>query len=218
MNVMTLGKSSSSTTCAVTLPPCGTPTLVDEMNHRIANSLQLLTAMVSVEARCVTDPAALASLEATRARIAAIAGVHRQLCRMPDSEMVNMRDYLEDLCAGLEAGSALPGRHILIDADETLVPADQAGPIGIIVSELVSNAFKHGYAPMEPGDVRIVLSGTPFGGRHLEVLDRGCGRPFGLAGGGAGLGTRLVELMAVRLGASHGWYNARPGTRFVMSW
>ncbi|PXA88942.1 hypothetical protein DMC47_29285 [Nostoc sp. 3335mG] len=207
----------SSSGDVVVLPPVGDPSPADEMNHRIANSLQLLMAMVSVEAREVLDPQARAVLQMTGRRIGAIANVHRHLYRSHDAASVALDAYLEELAADLEqgCGQGAAGRRIRVRADAVSVPPDTANSIGILVSELVTNAWKYAYAPDAPGDVLVTLGAMPFGGYRLEVEDRGCGRGNGDAQG-SGMGSRLIALMAARLRAAHGWQDARPGTRFVL--
>ena len=216
--MMTQTNSATARGPAVTvLPAAPEPSSADEINHRIANSLQLLQAMVSVEARGIEDPAALAALDMTQRRIGAIASVHRQLYRTHEASTVDLGAYLEELGQELEAGyaDAAAGRHVTVDASPVAVTAREATAIGIMVSELVGNACKYAYAGSEPGGVRIALRPMLFGGYILEVEDRGRGRARDAAPEGSGLGSRLIDMMATRLGGWHGYDDARPGTRFV---
>ncbi|WP_448661637.1 sensor histidine kinase [Sphingomonas sp. CJ20] len=200
------------------LPAAPDPSAADEINHRIANSLQLLSALVSVEARGLADPAARAALDMTRRRIGAIASVHRQLYQTEGGDRVNLATYLEELAGDLEDGYAdrAGGRRICVDAAPIHVAPEQATAIGILVSELVTNACKYAYAPGTPGDIALRLCAIGPAGYRLEVEDRGCG----LHGGtpqGTGLGSRLIDLMVARLRGFQAWQDARPGTRFVLS-
>jgi two-component sensor histidine kinase len=201
------------------LPPIAEPNCADEANHRVANSLQLLAAMVSVEARNIVDPAARAALDTTIRRIGAIAGVHRRLYQARETARVDLGAYLEDLGAELEesCGDAATGRHVIVAAEPIDVAPEAATAIGVIVSELVGNACKYAYPAGKPGDVRVVLRGIPLGGYSLIVSDRGRGMVAGAAPQGTGLGGQLVAMMARKLGASHGWTDARPGTCFTMT-
>src|SRR4051812_25996994 len=83
------------------LPPLRALSDADEIHHRVANNLQLLSAMALFEAREIADPAALAALEMMRQRIVAIAGVHRALYQAPATSTVRLDAYLEDLARGL---------------------------------------------------------------------------------------------------------------------
>lgn len=198
------------------LPPDFAPNAADEVNHRVANSLQLLSAMVAMEARAIEDPAALAALDMTRRRITAIAGVHRQLYRARTTATVDLAAYLAALGEDLE-GSVDAGREVRVEAAPFELPSADATAIGIIVSELVTNACKYAYAPGEPGAVRVSLMPAPLGGYALQVEDRGRGMATGRAPQGTGLGGMLVEMMAKRLGGRCAYHDAAPGTRFVLT-
>ncbi|NIJ20673.1 two-component sensor histidine kinase [Sphingomonas naasensis] len=198
------------------LPAMPQPSVADETNHRVANSLQLLAAMVSVEARRVADPIAVAALDTTMRRILAIGGVHRQLYQSGTAASVDLRAYLGELGAELERGCADAGRRVHVAADTINASPDAATAIGVIVSELVGNACKYAYAPGMPGDVEVVLRKMPFGGYRLEVSDRGRGMPADRISQGSGLGRQLIAMMAKRLGGRHDWTNTQPGTRFTL--
>jgi two-component sensor histidine kinase len=188
------------------------PNSQDEANHRIANHLQLISALIAVEARSVSAPETLAVLKRMQQRIAAVGGVHRQLCTNLGPE-VDLGDYLETLGEQL-ARSCGSHRRIVIDADTVPAGSETASAIGMLVSELVANACKHAYAPEEPGSVVITLRRRGQGSYRLIVEDRGT--HVGMPEAGSGLGTRLIEATVVRLGAAVKWEDARPGIRFVM--
>lgn len=200
------------------LPPLADPSSADEVNHRVANSLQLIAAMIAVEARGVSDPDARTTLDMTQHRIAAIAGVHRQLYQARVAGRVDLKTYLDDLARDLEQGCAhsFAGRRIMVRATTVIVTAEEATSIGIIVSELVSNACKYAYATDEAGDIRIALERRIAGGYVLVVEDDGRGIPAGGAPAGSGLGARLVGMMAARIGGDPVWQDSQPGTRFSL--
>lgn len=201
------------------LPPRPKVSMADEAHHRIANNLQLLATMVSIEARRMVDPLALAALDMTQRRIMAIAGVHRQLYQAGRSAAVDLGCYLQALGDDLEhcCGDSATGRHVRATAtDAVMVGAEEATALGIVVSELVSNACKYAYAPGQPGDVAILLSAMPFGGYRLDVVDYGRGLRVEDMPRGTGLGTRLVRMMAAKINATCAWHDAAPGTRFTL--
>ncbi len=187
------------------------PSAADEANHRIANQLQLIAALISVEARNAS-PETLLALERTRDRIVAIGAVHRQLYVNP-AAAIDLGAYFEDLGERLTRGCG-PGRQVVVDADAVPVTGEQATMIGILATELVTNACKHAYRPDEPGIVTLSLRRRPHGGYRLVVEDRG--RGTGAATGGTGLGNRLIHAMIAKLDAIARWDDARPGTRFRM--
>jgi two-component sensor histidine kinase len=200
------------------LPALAEPSLVDEANHRIANNLQMLAALISLEARQIADPGALAAFHTMSRRIGAIAGVHRQLYHNNVTATVNLGEYLADLACDLNDTVAdLAGeRGVCVEPASVEVSPEEAASIGMIVSELVGNAFKYAYEPDAPGRVRVMLRALPLGGYWLEVSDRGAGLMSARNARGTGLGTQLIAMMARRLGAVHAWHDNAPGTRFTL--
>jgi len=174
--------------------------LLREVNHRVANSLQLVTAMVRLQSNSLADPAAREALANTERRIDAIAQVHRSLYTADDAEGVDMKDYLQALVDELgEAwASEKPKRALTLTADSILLTADRAVSLGVIVNELVSNAFKYAYGPAGPGEVRVSLT-RDEGAFLLAVEDDGVGLGPTPRTQGSGLGSRLVGAMAKSL-------------------
>lgn len=118
---------------------------IDEINHRIGNSLQLLLAMISMESRAIADPGALAALEATALRIAAIAGVQRILYQSQGEPTVELAAYLTGLCDELGRSCGTDVDVQAGEAAEIRVSAEDATAVGVIVAELVGNACKYAY-------------------------------------------------------------------------
>ena len=170
--------------------------LLGEVNHRVANSLQLVSAMVRLQSSALADPAARAALGDTQRRIDAIAQVHRRLYSSSDVESVDMRDYLGALVD--ELGATLSGGALTLSADSIRLPTDKAVSLGVIVTELVTNACKYAY-PDGSGAVRVSLARDGETGFLLMVEDDGCGMAADAAPKGTGLGTKLIRAMAQSL-------------------
>lgn len=174
--------------------------LLREVNHRVANSLQLVTAMVRLQANSLADAAAREALADTERRIDAIAQVHRSLYATDDAAGVEMKDYLQALVDELGGAwaSEEPRRALTLDAESLRLSADRAVSLGVIVNELVSNAFKYAYGPDSPGEVRVSLT-CEADAFLLAVEDDGVGLGPTPRTQGSGLGSRLIGAMAKSL-------------------
>jgi two-component sensor histidine kinase len=175
--------------------------LLGEVNHRVANSLQLVSAMVRLQASALADPAARAALDDTQRRIGAIAQVHRRLYSANDVESVDMREYLGSLIDELtETLSCDSAPHALrLAAEPIRLPTDKAVSLGVIVTELVTNACKYAYPTGAGGEIRVVLAREADDLFLLAVEDDGCGMAAEAAPKGTGLGTKLIRAMAQSL-------------------
>jgi len=187
-----------------------------EADHRIANSLQLLSALLSSQGREIRDPAARAALETSVQRIGAIAHVHRQLYKSHGETGIDLCAYLMDLLAGLQGSFSCENRKIHLSAEPVVTPSDFASVIGIIVTEIVINACKHAYASDQQGAIEVVLAIDAARGFTLEVRDRGCGRSDD-GQPSQGLGSRIVDLMTRKLDAVARYAPVAIGTSFVMT-
>ncbi|KQN94295.1 two-component system sensor histidine kinase/response regulator [Sphingomonas sp. Leaf231] len=191
--------------------------LLAEVNHRVANSLQLVSAMVRMQASALTDEAARAALEDTQARISAIAQVHRRLYTGDDVESVDMLDYLTQLIDELTKTWSTNDRPraLLLSADPLRLPTDRAVSLGVIVTELVSNACKYAY-PSGSGEVRVRLSREGDERFRLTVEDDGIGLGDATPKG-TGVGTRLIRAMAQSLDSVVEYDRTHTGTRATVA-
>ncbi|MBW6528357.1 response regulator [Sphingomonas sp. RHCKR7] len=190
--------------------------LLAEVNHRVANSLQLVSAMVRMQSSALEDAGARAALEDTQRRISAIAQVHRRLYTGDDVEHVEMREYLAQLIEELGAtwSTSEAPRRLSLAAESLRLPTDRAVSLGVIVTELVSNACKYAY-PAGDGEVRVALARDGELRFRLVVEDDGIG--IGTDGPkGTGVGSRLIRAMAQSLDAALDYDAAHRGTRAVL--
>ncbi|HEY1943927.1 MAG TPA: histidine kinase dimerization/phosphoacceptor domain -containing protein [Roseiarcus sp.] len=186
--------------------------LLEEVNHRIANSLALVVSLVRMQASALHDPAAKTVLAETQARITAIASLHRSLYTSEDVRNVNLSPYLGSLVDELRQSIASEPRHVTVTfaAPHARIHTDKAISIGMILTELITNAVKYAY-PHGVGEVRASLAPHPQGGMTLSVDDDGVGIQHGAAKG-AGLGGRIVSAMARTLDSDLVYEADGPGT------
>lgn len=187
--------------------------LLHEMNHRVANSLQMVSSLVSLQTRRATGQEARAMLQDVRHRIQAISRIHRQLYTGESFQAVNMREYLEGMARDLTGtfSSENVARSIKVVAQDATLPAATAVTLGVLVNELVSNACKYAYGKEESGEVRIRFELEGTDGYHLRVEDDGVGMQDDAKPQGTGLGSQIITAMTRSLGAKHSFSTTGKG-------
>ncbi|SIP94426.1 Two-component sensor histidine kinase, contains HisKA and HATPase domains [Rhizobium sp. RU33A] len=188
--------------------------LLAEVNHRVANSLALVASLLRLQISAARSDEVKAELAETQARITAIAGMHRSLYTSDDVSRVELDRYLNRLTVELynSLHSAEKPVRLLLDADPISLSADKAVSVGMIVTELVTNAFKYAYAPGQSGDIRVYLKMRGDGEALLRVEDDGVGIDPQRAPKGTGLGSRIVKSMASTLGDGLHYLEGTHGT------
>jgi PAS domain S-box-containing protein len=155
--------------------------LLKEIYHRVKNNLQVVTSLLSLQGQRTTDERARALLQDSANRVESIALVHAQLYRSGDLSNIDMREYLPQLVAALAEAHALSGRRVAlhVEADGVALGIETAVPLGLIVNELVSNAFKHAFAGDGGGALTVTLRQVDAQHCEFAVADDGRGLPAG---------------------------------------
>lgn len=188
--------------------------MLREVNHRVGNSLQLVSSFMSLQMRHLSDKGARAALKESQARIEAVAHVHRRLYTSGDMSSVAMDEYLEGLIdeLGKSLGPVSVSPRISLSVQPMRVSTDQAVSLGVVVTELVTNAVKYAYEPGQGGEIRVILASDREGRAMLTVEDDGPGLGDG-AIRGTGLGGKIISAMASGLRSKVEFDGAHRGVR-----
>lgn len=165
--------------------------LLQELAHRTRNDLATIISLLRLQARSDSNPAVQAAIASAAARVEVVAKVHDRL-RVADSDLVDLAPYAERLCGSLaDFHRGVRPIAIQVHCDSISVKSSQAGSIGLIVNELVTNAFKYAFPEGKNGTVEVDIKGS--GERvTITVRDDGIGCPNEVK---SGLGTRLINLL-----------------------
>jgi two-component sensor histidine kinase len=173
--------------------------LVREIHHRVKNNLQLVMSLLNLHGRRVRDPRAEQAFTEVRDRITALATLHRRLYESEALDVVDLRWFLEDLCAELRKGGYRGRVPVRLNTDLPSAPlsSEAAVPLGLLVTEAITNAYKHAFQDSSPGIIELTAR---FEGEDLivTVADNGVGAAEPETG--SGLGRSLMESFAMQLG------------------
>jgi two-component sensor histidine kinase len=188
--------------------------LLQELNHRVANSLQIIASVLMQRVRRVQSEETREQLRDAHHRVMSVATLQRQLAFTASGE-VSLRTYFTDLCASIGA-SMIADRSVLtltVEADDSVTTAEKSVSMGLIVTELVINSLKHAYPGSEArGEIKVGFHSTGDGW-VLTVADDGIGLKGDHASGKPGLGTGIVNALAGQLSARVEVTDANPGCR-----
>jgi two-component sensor histidine kinase len=153
--------------------------LLYEIHHRVKNNMQIITSLLSLQARQLKDDAMSQVFRTTRNRIRAMSLIHETLFQSSDLSRLNAGDYISKLVRVLfrTLGSG-DGRVIWsAAADGIFLSLDDAVPVGLIINELVSNSIRHGFPPGCGGEISVSMRKREDDQIELSVMDNGKGFP-----------------------------------------
>jgi two-component sensor histidine kinase len=175
--------------------------LLKEVNHRVKNSLQVVTAMLQLQANSVGDPALSERLNEASSRVNAVGRAYERLAYNADYENIELAEYLREIIGDLEPTVA-PCKIQFEAAEEIQIAADRAILVGLIINELVANAGKYAYPDCPGGVIWVRLFQSDKNSILVSVRDEGAGLPPGFdSTTSKRLGTRLVNALSKQLGA-----------------
>ncbi len=192
--------------------------LLQELQHRVANSLQIIASVLMQSARKVQSEETRSHLYDAHQRVMSVAALQQQLAASRLGNEVELRPYLKALCSSI--GASMIRDHnsmsLNVNVDASIRNADVSVSLGLIVTELVINALKHAF-PGERGGAITVDFQSHGPNWSLSVSDNGVGMPEDADSIKPGLGTGIVQALSKQLRAIVTSADAKPGTKVLIS-
>lgn len=176
--------------------------LVREIHHRVKNNLQLVMSLLNLHARRIRDPRAEVAFAEARSRINALATLHRRLYESESLQEIDLKWFLEDLCSELRRGGLSRGRNVelVVDSPSEVIGPDVAVPLGLLVTEAITNAYKHAFNERDGGHIGVQVVRESPTQLLLTIRDDGTGYDTGASTADHnGLGRSLIEAFVRQL-------------------
>ncbi len=193
-------------------------TLLKEIHHRVKNNLQVISSLLNLQLRFIREERDIELFKESRDRVRSMALIHERLYQSGDFSRVDFEKYIRDICSHLYRvyNGDLDSINVIMDVRDVYLDIDDAIPCGLIINELVSNAFKHAFKGMKNGrlTVRFNSEGALY---TLVVRDNGCGMPADRAWEKFDtLGLHLINMLVTQL---HGTLTISPenGSEFKIT-
>ena len=191
--------------------------LLQELQHRVANSLQIIASVLMQSARNVQSEETRGHLKDAHQRVMSVASLQKQLASDNVAD-VELRPYFTALCNSIGASMIRDHNQLSLNAsvDESVTKADVSVSLGLIVTELVINALKHAFPGDRVGKISVNYN-SRGPNRTLTVGDDGIGMPGDAAKVKPGLGTSIVQALSKQLQAHIKVTDTHPGTLITIA-
>lgn len=184
--------------------------LLKEVHHRVKNNLSVVDSLLSMQARYINDVEALKAISDSQRRIHTMSLIHEQLYQASDVDKIDFCEYIQRLVVNLYSSTNFNANQIelKLDIKPTLLNIDMAILIGLIINELLTNAFKYAFPNDNTGLIEVIVYPSINDSRdcpdlHLIIRDNGVGIPPSVDfNNAASLGLRLVRILAQQLRAN----------------
>lgn len=181
--------------------------LLKEIHHRVKNNLQTISSLLNIHIRSVKSDDTRTTLEEVQTRVRALALVHRYLYESEDVRQVGLKLFIGELCQVLYETLSGAKHRIAVEAevDDLTIASERVVPIALLITEAITNTFKHGFPDDRPGQIRVVLRRLDEVSAHLSIADDGVGcaeddAKSATDGSARGLGMSLISAFARQLG------------------
>jgi PAS domain S-box-containing protein len=184
-----------------------------ETKHRLRNNLQILASLLAMQSEAATTEETRTALEESRSRVFSMAHLQDHLAPGQGRAPVRLGRYLQAVVDSLRESYGRAGIRVTVMVEDVVLDHERANTVGLLVTELLTNAFKYAFPDGRPGEIAVGLR-ADGDGLELQVRDTGCGLPPDLdPRRAASLGLRIVHLLVQRLRATVG-IERQPGATF----
>lgn len=191
--------------------------LLREIHHRVKNNLQVVSSLLSLQSRGLSDETAKTAMTESRNRVQSMALIHQNLYQDQDLMGVNTADYIEKLTTNLVQNYSLKQVDVETDIDNLSLDVDIMIPLGLILNELITNSLKYAFDDHEKGKIEVRLKQHATG-LQLQVIDNGKGLPEGFENNKQNsMGFRLIDAFTRKLKATMEVLNPEIGTGIQIS-
>ena len=193
-------------------------TLLKEIHHRVKNNLQIITGLLSLQSYYIEDNQLKTIFSNSQIRINSMALVHEMLYQTENLSKINYKNYLNDLASALCSTLNKTNKvSILIDCEEIFFSIESAVPLGLLVNEILTNSFKHGFNSLN-GEVYIRIKKIDASNEfRLEIGDNGIGYSEEINSKNNSLGLKLIQNLSKQLGGKILKDNNKKGTNYILN-
>jgi two-component system, sensor histidine kinase PdtaS len=191
--------------------------LLKELNHRVKNNLQILSSLLSLQSQQLTDQNALNAVKSSEGRVNAMALIHKKLYTDNQNQQVNIKEYISELVQYLSQSYGFANKEfkLILNVDTVEIDVDKAIRLGLIINELVSNAFKYAYTDQDSPALTLNLKMERNQNIVVEVIDNGKGITENLDSAQT-FGLKMVKTLTKELRAKLDIYSDR-GTHIILT-
>ncbi|MDI9339150.1 MAG: sensor histidine kinase [Sediminibacterium sp.] len=177
--------------------------LIQEIHHRVKNNLQIISSMLSLQAGKTDNEEAVVILNDARQRIASMALTHQMLYQKSTLNTVSVKEYVDTLIKQIAGSFELPNIQLntIIECDNRVIDLDTAIPLGLLINELITNAYKHAFTGRSQGVITVKLWQVKAD-CFLSIQDNGIGLPVGVEKNSTSLGMELIHILADQLNST----------------
>ena len=184
--------------------------LMHEVDHRVKNNLQMISAMLMIQSMSIPDVRIKKTLEEMLGRVDAMGLVHKRLYQSDDFGEFDIAQFTQEIAGNLVAATGRSDIDLVVEAVTVKIKPDAAACVALVINEAITNALKHAFPIGRPGDLHVTVKPAK-GACEIRIRDDGVGMPS-VAIPRTSFGRTLIETLVEQLKATIEWLPAYPGT------